>query len=269
MRCRRNLYMFVLLFALGAMTGFWKVDWCWSWACCWNDLAWWFLLVWSFQNVQSYKRKTSTHMTGKNKVSNLNVKVHGRVKTCSTELETELVNHLLTLESMYFGLWIDEVRKLAFDLAESNGIMHAFNKEVVWQKKSERTSALKIYVQHQRQNTFLLFEDVEQRYWKFWPRLHSRTTRIKRGWKETEETKVWKTSWEAVYETEEKDTRCCQRCSQEKTKQVDPHRSARVKPPRPISDQPPLPQKPTWLTYETQGWSGLYFISAGFSVMGQ
>ena len=92
------------------------------------------------------------------------------------------------------------------------------------------------------------------------------TTRIKRGWKETE---VWKTSWEAVYETEEKDTRCCQRCGQEKTKQVDPHRSARVKPPRPISDQPPLPQKPTWLTYETQGWSGLYFISAGFSVMGQ
>ena len=71
----------------------------------------------------------SRHMTGKKKVSNLSDKVHGRVKTFSTELETELVNHLLTLESMYFGLRIDEVRKLAFDLAESNGIMHVFNKE--------------------------------------------------------------------------------------------------------------------------------------------
>ena len=75
------------------------------------------------------KGTLSRHMTGKNKVSNLNVKVHGRVKTFSTELETELVDHLLTLESMYFGLRIDEVRKLAFELAESNGIMHSFNKE--------------------------------------------------------------------------------------------------------------------------------------------
>jgi len=38
--CRRNLYMLVLLFAVDATTGFWKMDWHWSRAGCWSNSAW-------------------------------------------------------------------------------------------------------------------------------------------------------------------------------------------------------------------------------------
>ena len=43
-------------------------------------------------------------------------------------LEDELVSHCLALEERYFGLTMDNLRRLAFPVAESNGISHAFLK---------------------------------------------------------------------------------------------------------------------------------------------
>ena len=45
------------------------------------------------------------------------------------DVETELVEHCLTLESMYFGMRIDDLRHLAFDVAEANNIEHSFNQQ--------------------------------------------------------------------------------------------------------------------------------------------
>jgi hypothetical protein len=67
------------------------------------------------------------HLHDKNKISNGITKFHGRAKTLSEELEQQLVEHCLKLESMFFGLRIDDLRRLAFDLAEANGIGHNFN----------------------------------------------------------------------------------------------------------------------------------------------
>lgn len=75
------------------------------------------------------KRTLCRHMTGKNKVATLSTKFHGRQTTFSVEMENELVQHCLTLESMYFGMRIDDVRKLAYDLAEANHMEHTFNHE--------------------------------------------------------------------------------------------------------------------------------------------
>jgi hypothetical protein len=42
------------------------------------------------------------------------------------ELEEELVQHCLELEKRFFGLSIDDLRGLAYELAEANGIEHSF-----------------------------------------------------------------------------------------------------------------------------------------------
>lgn len=43
--------------------------------------------------------------------------------------EAQLVTHLLDLESRFYGISMDDVRKLAFELAEENNIVHPFNKQ--------------------------------------------------------------------------------------------------------------------------------------------
>ena len=43
-------------------------------------------------------------------------------------MEKELVEHLLSLESMMFGLTTNDVRNLAFQLAEKNNLPNSFNK---------------------------------------------------------------------------------------------------------------------------------------------
>jgi len=45
------------------------------------------------------------------------------------DVEAELVQHCLTLESMYFGMRADDLRRLAFDIAEANQLEHGFNRE--------------------------------------------------------------------------------------------------------------------------------------------
>ena len=59
----------------------------------------------------------SRHITGKNKIAVGEIKYHGHACAFPDDIEAELVQHILTLESMYFGLRIDDLRRLAFDLA--------------------------------------------------------------------------------------------------------------------------------------------------------
>lgn len=51
------------------------------------------------------------------------------VETFPSELEQELVSYIKRMESCLFGLSCDDVRKLAFQLAERNNIEHRFNKQ--------------------------------------------------------------------------------------------------------------------------------------------
>ncbi|XP_055633226.1 uncharacterized protein LOC129773613 [Toxorhynchites rutilus septentrionalis] len=46
----------------------------------------------------------------------------------NSQQEEELVQHLLDLEKRFYGITMTNVRKLAFDLAEKNGLPHPFNK---------------------------------------------------------------------------------------------------------------------------------------------
>ena len=68
-------------------------------------------------------------MTGKNKVATGEVKFYGHACALPDYVEEELVEHCLTFESMYFGLRINDLRRLAFDVAKANSIEHCFNKE--------------------------------------------------------------------------------------------------------------------------------------------
>ena len=68
-------------------------------------------------------------MTGKNKVAIGDVKFHSHARALPDEVERDSVEHCLTSESMYFGLRIDDLRRLAYDVAEANNIEHSFNIE--------------------------------------------------------------------------------------------------------------------------------------------
>lgn len=49
------------------------------------------------------------------------------MQTLPDAVERELVQHLLNLEAVFFGLNITDVRQLAFQIAEQNCIPHKFN----------------------------------------------------------------------------------------------------------------------------------------------
>ena len=75
-------------------------------------------------------------MTLKRRVNNSNQdatedrKILGSKRPVFTsEQEKELVDYLLKMETMFYGLTIKDVRHLAFQLAERNKIKHPFNKE--------------------------------------------------------------------------------------------------------------------------------------------
>ncbi|KAJ4447635.1 hypothetical protein ANN_09642 [Periplaneta americana] len=62
----------------------------------------------------------------------------------SAEIENELQNHILKFEEMMFGLTSTDGRKLAFDIAQRNGLPHNFNREKdqavkKWNIKSRRS----------------------------------------------------------------------------------------------------------------------------------
>jgi hypothetical protein len=64
----------------------------------------------------------------KNKIAVGSKKHFGRFVTDLTpEFEQELKCHILDMESRFFGLTCQEVRKLAFQLAEQNNVQHRFN----------------------------------------------------------------------------------------------------------------------------------------------
>ena len=44
-------------------------------------------------------------------------------------MENDLVSHVLQLESRLFGVTCLDLRRLAFQIAEANGVDHSFNKE--------------------------------------------------------------------------------------------------------------------------------------------
>lgn len=53
----------------------------------------------------------------------------GSVPTFDKDIEDQITKHIKELETRFYGLTMLELRKLAFDLAEKNGIPHKFNKE--------------------------------------------------------------------------------------------------------------------------------------------
>lgn len=74
--------------------------------------------------------------TLKRRVLNKNTDATGTTKVMghyravfSEEQEQELVNHLLHLEVRFFGITVADLRKLAYELAERNGIPNTFNHE--------------------------------------------------------------------------------------------------------------------------------------------
>ncbi|KAI4460650.1 hypothetical protein MML48_5g00008304 [Holotrichia oblita] len=67
----------------------------------------------------------------KNKIA-VNIKKHlGSFESAlNKEAESAMVNHILYLESRFFGLITTDVRKLAYEVAEKIKIKHPFNKEL-------------------------------------------------------------------------------------------------------------------------------------------
>lgn len=57
-------------------------------------------------------------------------KVLGRKPVLPDHIEKELVEYLLTMESMFYGLTRQDVRRLGFQLAQRNGIKHPFATEL-------------------------------------------------------------------------------------------------------------------------------------------
>lgn len=66
----------------------------------------------------------------KNKFVNSVEKGLGRFRQCLDEsMENDLVNHVLEMESRLFGVTCLDLRQLAFQIAEANGVEHSFNRE--------------------------------------------------------------------------------------------------------------------------------------------
>ena len=68
-------------------------------------------------------------LDGKNKYAVGCSKHLGRPTMLPRELETELVQHVLLCEAMLFGFTRKSLMKLAFELAEKNGLSHVFNRD--------------------------------------------------------------------------------------------------------------------------------------------
>lgn len=75
------------------------------------------------------KATLKRHVDCKNKIANGEIKFYGGTPTFSVDIENEIKSHILKLEEMMFGLTQLDVRKLAFDVAEKNGMAHSFNRQ--------------------------------------------------------------------------------------------------------------------------------------------
>lgn len=88
----------------------------------------WLLAAKTFNVPKSTLRR---RVNDKNKVLHGSKKgfLGGSVSVFSEEVESELVNHIKSLESRFFGLTCTDVRKIAFQLAEKLKLKHNFNRE--------------------------------------------------------------------------------------------------------------------------------------------
>jgi hypothetical protein len=75
------------------------------------------------------KKTLKRRMEGKNIYATDSKKHFGRPQDLPFELENQLVQHALDLEKMFFGLTREDLKKLAFDIAEVNSIPHRFNND--------------------------------------------------------------------------------------------------------------------------------------------
>ena len=87
----------------------------------------WYLASKTFNVPQATLRR---RVLGRNKDVTGAEKGLGRYRTTfPLALENDLIQHIKNLESSLFGLSVDDVRRLAYQLAEINRIDHRFNKE--------------------------------------------------------------------------------------------------------------------------------------------
>ena len=69
------------------------------------------------------------HLAGKNCFAVEHKKIVGSIADLPTEIEQELVSHVLKLEELMFGITPRELRVLAFEIADRNEIPNRFSKE--------------------------------------------------------------------------------------------------------------------------------------------
>lgn len=75
------------------------------------------------------KATLKRRIDGANQKAREHVKIVGSEGDLPPELETELCNHILEMESSLYGVTSTDIRQLAFDLAEKNNLKHRFNKD--------------------------------------------------------------------------------------------------------------------------------------------
>lgn len=62
----------------------------------------------------------------RNKIARGRKKKFGRYTNLPPEIEEEIIDHILTLEKNLFGITRKDLQKLAYNIAESYGIVHKF-----------------------------------------------------------------------------------------------------------------------------------------------
>ena len=70
------------------------------------------------------KQTIKRHAEDKDKNANGDFKIFGRSRVFSDEIEHELEKNILKFEETMFGLTMSDVRKLAYAIAERNGLHH-------------------------------------------------------------------------------------------------------------------------------------------------
>lgn len=81
------------------------------------------------RTYQVPKATLSRHLNGNNIKAIEHTQHFGRGADLPQEIEDDLVQHILLLEERFFGLTRNDLRRLAFQLAEANEINHRFSKD--------------------------------------------------------------------------------------------------------------------------------------------
>ena len=68
------------------------------------------------------------HLDGGNEIAVGHHKTEGRPPVLPVWIEHELVKYILEMEQGFFGLTRHDARKLAYQIAETKGLHHRFNK---------------------------------------------------------------------------------------------------------------------------------------------